>query len=173
MKKAWPLLLIALLAVYAAASPLVTYYQMRAAVQQRDAEALAEYIDFPAVRQDLKDQLNAETGSRIADQADNDTLAVLGGLFASVVVDKAVDAFVTPAGLAELMKGDIPKTGSAKRERTGDKEQERADEVRFRYLSWDKFAVIVPHGSGREIRFILRRRGLGWKLTAIKLPLGD
>lgn len=172
MKKAWPLLVIALLAAYAVASPFVTYYQMRDAAQRHDADALAEYIDFPAVRQDLKDQLNTEAGRRIAGHVDNDALAVLGSLFASVVVDKAVEAFVTPSGLAELMKGDIPKTAGAAGKRPEGAGQERADKVRFRYASWNRFTVTVSDESGREIRFVLRRRGLGWMLTAIRLPLG-
>jgi hypothetical protein len=174
MKRWWPLLLVVVLgAGYVVASPFVTYHQLRTAADQRDAEALAEHVDFPAVRQDLKDQLNAEASSRIAEKADNDALAVLGGLLASVVVDRVVESLVTPSGLAELMKGEIPKTGKPagkRRETTG---RQRADRVRYGYASWDKFVVTVPDKASREVRFILRRRGLGWKLTAIKLPLGE
>lgn len=38
------------------------------------------------------------------------------------------------------------------------------------YQSLDKFAVTVKDDDGENIDFILRRRGIGWKLTDIIVP---
>jgi hypothetical protein len=46
------------LAAYLFISPWLTVHQMRSAAELRNAEALAEHVDFPSLRQSLKDQLN-------------------------------------------------------------------------------------------------------------------
>jgi hypothetical protein len=45
--------------IYIAASPYITVYQMKSAAERHDGEALSEHIEFPSVRQSLKDQMNA------------------------------------------------------------------------------------------------------------------
>ena len=47
----------ALFAIYVAAAPYITVYQMKSAAESRDGEALSEHIEFPSVRQSLKDQM--------------------------------------------------------------------------------------------------------------------
>ena len=44
---------------YILATPYLTVYQMKIAAENQDGEALSEHIDFPVLRQNLKDQLNA------------------------------------------------------------------------------------------------------------------
>jgi len=159
-----------LVVAYVVASPYVTVYYMKAAAEQRDGEALSDYVDLPAVREDLKDQFNAKLGSKMAQEIDDNPFAVLGGLLAGVMVNKMVDTFVTPSGLIELMKGEVPKaSGSGD---GGDGERNKPfGQADYRYEAWDKFSVIVPDQDGDEARFILRRRGLGWKLTSVKIPM--
>ena len=118
--KRWGIVLLGLAVLYFVLSPFLTVYQIRSAAEQRDGGALAEQIDFPSVRQDLKDQLNVALGRSMAEEMEDNPFAVLGGLLGGVIIDKMVDAYVTPAGITQLM---------------------------------------------------LRRRGIGWKVTEIRLPL--
>jgi hypothetical protein len=39
------------------------------------------------------------------------------------------------------------------------------------YESMDKFIVKIKGNTGDEGKFVLRRRGIGWKLTEIIIPL--
>jgi len=170
----WLTLALALIVAWMVATPAVTVYQMRSAAAEHDGEALATYIDFPAVRDDLKDQLNARIARQAADETGDEWLGSVGGMLAGFFVSKAVDALVTPAAVIQLMRGDLPSLQAPKREDAPPPDEpgrgEPFGKARYRYEAWDKFAVIVPASNGGELRFILRRHGLGWKLTAIKLP---
>lgn len=107
--------LAALLAVaWVAAAPYITVYRMKAAAENRDGEALSEHIDFTSVRQSLKDQLNALFAKKLTESKDlkDNPLAALGAAFAGVLVDKVVDAYVTSAGITQLMAGEKPQPGS-------------------------------------------------------------
>lgn len=167
----WAIVLLGLAAVYFVLSPLLTVYQIRSAAEQRDGEALAEHIEFPSVRQDLKDQLNVALGKSMAEEMEDNPFAVLGGLLGGVIIDKMVDAYVTPAGLIQLMQGEVPDAPGTGGDSTREPRERPLEGARYRYEAWDKFSVEMNDDDGDEVKFILRRRGIGWKLTEIRLPL--
>jgi hypothetical protein len=95
--------------------------------------------------------------------------AVLGAAFAGVMIDKALDAYVTPAGITQLMAGN--------------KLDEKSDKVAddnfsndpfqnssMAYESTRKFVINVKDEAGESVKFVLRRNGMDWKLTEIILP---
>lgn len=169
MKKAlWALVVLGL--AWLIASPWFTVLRMQSAAEERDADALSAHIDFPAVREDLKGQVNAYVMATIAEESDGNALAALGGLFATVLVDKLLDAFVTPSGLVMLMEGEAPGLDFG-RPRDRASSRRPLDGAQYRYLAWDRFAVIIPTEDGAETRFVLGRQGLGWRLVGIRLPL--
>lgn len=59
-----------LFAIYVAAAPYITVYQMKSAAEDHDGEALSVHIEFPSVRQSLKDQMNAMFSKRMAEDAE-------------------------------------------------------------------------------------------------------
>ena len=67
------------------AQPYYTAYQMRAAADRRDHEALASYIDFPAVRASLKRQGPEFAQRQVAKKVGEGPLSELGGLLGSEV----------------------------------------------------------------------------------------
>ena len=155
---------------YVFAAPYITVYQMKAAAENHDGEALSEHVDFPTLRQALKDQMNVML--RKVTVAEDNPFAVLGAAFAGIMVDKMVDAYVTPAGIIELMKGEKPDSENAGGDTTGQTPSEPFSDYSMSYESFSKFSIITRNsGSGKEVKFILRRRGIGWKLTEIMLPL--
>jgi hypothetical protein len=99
-----------LLMGYVVGAPYWTVHQMRSAAKDRDGEALSEHIDFPSVRQSLKEQVNAMMMKEMSTKAElkENPFAALGMAFASTLVDKTVDTFVTPAGITQLMSGKKP-----------------------------------------------------------------
>jgi len=163
---------VVLLAVaYVAAAPYITVYQMKTAAENRDGEALSEHIEFPSLRQSLKDQMNTMFMKKMAKEAEDNPFAVLGTAFAGVMIDKMVDAYVTPAGITELMRGKKPDTKSGGEGSSGSSSQEPFSNASMSYKSLSKFVITVKDDSGEEGKFVLRRRGIGWKLTEIILPL--
>ena len=104
-------LVVALLAIYLAAAPYITVYQIKSAAKAHDGVALSQHIDFASVRQSLKDQMNAKFMRELGQNSAGlgEPFAVLGLALAGVVVDKAVDVYVTPAGVTQLMQGHKPQ----------------------------------------------------------------
>ena len=161
----------ALFAIYVAAAPYITVYQMKSAAESRDGEALSEHIEFPSVRQSLKDQMNSMFMKEMAkDEMKDNPFAALGAAFAGVIVDKMVEAYVTPAGITQLMSGEKPKTAQGGESGSGSARKPLSD-ASMSYESLDKFVVKIKSNSAEEGKFVLRRRGIGWKLTEIIIPL--
>lgn len=163
-----------LFAIYVAAAPYVTVYQMKSAEESHDGEALSEHIEFPSVRQSLKDQMNAMFAKKMAEDEEmkKNPFAALGAALAGVMVDKMVDAYVTPAGITQLMAGEKPQPGAEKDSgNAGSPERKPLSDASMAYESLDKFVVKVKGNDGGEGKLVLRRRGLSWKLTDIIIPL--
>ncbi|MBL1376584.1 DUF2939 domain-containing protein [Zobellella iuensis] len=167
---------------YGVAAPWITVYQIREAADNRDGRALAEHVEFDSVRQSLKDQLNARMLRELGDDIRQNPLAALGAAFANVVVDGLVDTYVTPAGIEQLMRGETPAPGIPRSEpppagngndtgKPGPERRKPFSDAAMGYRSLNHFVVTMTDDSGKQAEFILSRRGLGWKLTAIVLPL--
>jgi hypothetical protein len=154
---------------YVAAAPYITAHRMKAAAEARDGGALSEHIEFPSVRQSLKDQMNAKVlGEMAKNDLDETPLATFGAALAGMVVDRMVDAYVTPAGVTQMMTGEKPNPVKAV-DPSETPERRPFDDASMSYASLNKFVVAVPGEEG-EVQFVLRRRGFGWMVTEILLP---
>lgn len=176
MKRVAWIIGIILLAVigYGAAGPYLAVADIKQGINDKDSEQLAERIDFPTLRQNLKDQVNAAMmKSAVSERQDNPLAALAAGL-ATRVVDGMVDALITPAGLAQVMEGHRPAPARAqptvKVETSQPKTEELFQNARYTYDSLRQFSVWVPNDAGQETRFILQREGLSWRLVDLRLP---
>ena len=155
---------------YIFAGPYLTVYQMKKAAENHDGGELAEYIDFSSLRQNLKDQLNAIIGKEMIEGAQDNPFSAIGAALGGVMVEKMVDAFVTPSAITKLMEGKKPNGKlSASNAPDLDSASSPFGDVSMSYKSLNKFSITTQNND--EIKFILRRRGIGWKLTEINLPL--
>ena len=176
--KAGMVLIVVVVLVYLVGGPYWAAYQIKEAAESRDGEKLSGYVEFVPLRQSIKDQLNAMLLDGLGEQ-DNQTLAGIGasiGLaFGGVVVDKMVDAYVTPAGLTQIMQGETlenDRSGQRTESESESDAREPFKDADFSYESFSKFSITVPNENGEgQTKFILRRVGLGWKLTEVLLPL--
>lgn len=162
MKKILLGIAVLLVAAYVAATPVITAYQMKAAAEAQDGEALSTHIDFPAVREGLKEQLNVAVAKQMASMGNDNPLAALGAAFAPMLVDKMVDGYVTPTAIASMLEGEA-----------SDPENDPFKNARLAYASPSRFVISIPDEEGLESHFILSRQGLDWKLTNIQLPLDE
>ncbi|WP_323118149.1 DUF2939 domain-containing protein [Burkholderia alba] len=110
-----PILITALIAaviaaiLYAYASPYLALKRLKQAVDARDAQAISAYVDFPALRTSLKQQVTEELMRRIDAQQRDNPLSIIGALIGSALIGPLVDAYATPDGVAALISGMPPR----------------------------------------------------------------
>jgi hypothetical protein len=147
-------------------SPLWTLKSMRDAAVAKDAKSLSSYVDFPALRADVKADLKAQMGSVKAD----DSLGALGAMFTNALSDKMIDGLVTPETLGAMMtmgKGANALSGAQGADKAG-KDKEPDFEI-TRGLS--EFRVRPKgEGEGSIPAMVFTRSGVSWKLSGIDLP---
>lgn len=174
--------LLLLIFTYAYAAPYWVIYQIRQALEKQDSDALSSYVDFPSVRQSLKDQLNASLLKKLPEDAQSNDggFAALGALLASSLVDKMVDMTVSPQGVSMLLQGKklkdgLPHAVQAEPQLMQAETQEQPQEkVKYRshYQSLNQFVVEIQHPQQQsKINVIMHRQGLSWKVTQIQLPI--
>ncbi len=170
-------IIIALVAIYIFATPYITVYRMDIANQNHDGDALSKYIDFPALRQSMKDQINAQLPILMTKEGlDDNPFTPLGILLASTLIEKIIDTRITSSGIVESMK-NIPDTYDGILNVDIDLSDASADVLKS-YESFSKFSVTrtvkdTELNDDIVIKYYLSRRGLNWKLTEIILPLAE
>lgn len=174
----WLIAILVILALgYYVASPYIAVYQMRNAAENRDTDMLASYIDFPAVRESVKEQVNLKVMQELSSQKDSGPFAALGAALGTAFAEKMVTTFITPAGLAQLMEGDRPgpdvKQGSGSSSTSGGGSSKKPFQgASMGYEGINKFVVKVPdEKNGGSIVFVLKRSFLSWQLIDVKLPM--
>ena len=166
-------MLMALVVGYVAAGPYLTVSAIKSGIVEQDSEKLAEYIEFPSLRQNLKEQLNAAMMKNAATELKDNPYAALATVLASKMADGLVDSFVTPSGLAILMEGQNPSKNGDSGDTAPPKKDELFKNARYSYDSMSKFSIWVPDDKGKESRFVLQRDGLYWKLVNIVIPIEE
>jgi len=173
------LLLTALLALAGAyaASPLYAFHQLKQAAESGDRERLEALVDFPAVREAMRGQVESRV-VKLARKADGIGLpgTVLGKL-GSIFGDRAVDKMVTPESLTTMVQlGETPRAHRRRLKAEG-QEEAAADKIavvtHYAYLTPDRFRVGVAPAQDpqTEIGLIMDRQALfGWRVKEIELP---
>jgi hypothetical protein len=195
------LVVIAIVAVlgYGYASPYLALDRLKRAADARDAQTVSEYVDYPALRESLKEQVVGLLTRRL--HASGNPFAALGAMIGVALIGPMVDAYATPEGVAALLNGmpprgnpndrppapqsapptqPVPATGSAQSTpgaptpappATADTAPPQPPQTTASYRGINEFVVTYQHGVG-DTRYsaILRREGLfSWKLAAVDL----
>jgi len=89
------------------ASPYWAVHRARSAIAARDPDALDRYVDFPAVRESLKNQFAAQVAEKSShdDRLKDNPFAPFAQAFAASLAGTMIDSLVTPDGLARLANG--------------------------------------------------------------------
>lgn len=160
-------------AVTAYASPYYALHQIKTALAERDADALATHVDFPALRASVKAQLEASMARSIeATAGSGNPLAALGQSIASAMLGKMVDTMVSPAGVVALVNKSAvsPQAGAdARADAPADGAQKKAG-YSASYAGVNTFVVRAKDGNAQEGALVLQRHGVwGWKLSSIEI----
>ena len=151
-------------------SPYYAIYSLRNAALEADTDKLEAGVDFPAVRESLKSQMSAAMMTKMQNDSEmrNNPFAGLGAMMMPAIIDRMVDSFVTPDGIAAMMRGQKPTDRTTA--------QANPDiESRTEYVNLDRFRVRLHNKKLNEDgpSFLLERRGFAtWKLIRLELPAG-
>ncbi|MFW1950602.1 DUF2939 domain-containing protein [Acinetobacter beijerinckii] len=158
---------------YLYASPYLVLNNIKNAAQSGDSEKLSTYIDYPSVRQSFKDQMNAYMLKEMA-KHDNDGFAALGTMLASTMVDKMIDGIVTPEGMTMMMQGKNLKDSaqdSVQQEESSIQDEHQPD-YKSGYTSLNDFEILIKdQDKAKEVKVLMVRDGLSWKINKIVVPL--
>lgn len=164
--------LVALLVAAFLSLPYISLWQMQKAVKAYDEKALAQHVNFPSVRQSLKNQIQASFEKELGAEAKDNPFAALGMAFGGMVINKMLEAYVTPEGLSQLMLGQDPETPRPAKIYGKTEQQQPLKNAKLEYVSLSEFNVTVSQKQSDEsITFILRREGFSWQLSEVLLPI--
>ena len=180
------------------ASPNIALNNLKRAADARDTQTVNEYVDFPALRESLKQQVTGLLTRRLDAHGNGNPFAAIGAMIGVALIGPLVDAYATPDGVAALLNGMPPRgnpgerppvppapaapapepapsvagntaNGPANSENSATPPQPPQTTAGYRGIN--EFVVTYQHGAG-DARYsaILRREGLfTWKLAAVNL----
>ncbi|HEY0026834.1 MAG TPA: DUF2939 domain-containing protein [Allosphingosinicella sp.] len=147
-------------------SPGITVKAMVDAAKANDEAAFSAYVDYAALRTDLKSELS----SRLQEEAtrDGSAEAKLGLAMGMAMMGPIVDSMVSPAGMKTAFANLAKEQESVK----GDGEKAQKGSIpadpKIRRDGFNRF--VVTGKDTPESGLVFERRGLSWKLTGIDLP---
>lgn len=157
-------LLLAASAAWYFGSPAWTLREMKAAADANDVDALNAYIDYPAVRENLKAELTAQMLTK--SQKDKSGLGGLGMAIGSALIGPIIDELISPAGMRAALiakSNQEPSSAVAGSAKALQLPQNPVIERR----SFSEFVVATKKRSHRGLVFKLH--GLSWKLSGVEL----
>lgn len=152
-----------------AGSPYLAASNLKDAAISGDADQLEAKVDFPAVRESLKSQFSAALMQKMNSDPDmkDNPFAGLGMMMIPAIVDKAVDAYVTPDGLSAMVRGSKPDEA---------KSQPAAEnpniEYAYEWVNADRFRVKMTNTKTKEAgpTLVFERNGfVSWKLVKVDI----
>ena len=146
-------------------SPTYTLQEMKAAAQGNDSDAFSSYIDYPALRENMKAELMAQLIRE--SRKDKSGFGGLGIAIGSAMIGPIVDGMVSPAGIRAAFIANRAKP-SGKVGKAAMKPFELQDKPVIVRRSFSEFAVTSQKPD--QGAMVFTRHGLGWKLSGIDLP---
>ena len=158
------LMVVIVISAYMFAAPYIAANRMLKALRHHDAATLNEYIDFVAVQQGLRRQLQHVIEQQVPDFWRRLILDAIGAEQRQVNVDELISQVVTAESLTNFLQ-------RLKDRAQLDVPQDLFADISMTWRGWGKFTVTIKRR--RAVDFILERRGLSWRLVDAILPLPD
>lgn len=155
-------------------TPFLTVNNLVAAAEAGDEAALERLVDFPVLRDSMKDELTARLMAEADPALRDSALGGLGMMLAPMVVSGAVDALVNAPTVASMVRtADAPDPTEAV-DRAPPTESD-LDDIRrsYGYRDLNTFVLTLTDADRptEPLKLLLIRHGLfAWKLSGIELP---
>jgi hypothetical protein len=164
------------LATYVVAGPYLAIYGIRTALAEQDTAKLERHVDFPALRVNLRAQVEDYLARRAGPEVSSNLFGAAALSIANQVLGRGVDTLVTPMGITAILQGRSTWKRAIGDTIGGDTyapavPAEPLKEAEHRYESLSRFTATVHDADGDPVVFIITRQGLRWRLTDIRLPL--
>ena len=164
------------LCAYVVAGPYLAIHGIRTALAEQDTAKLQRHVDFPALRVNLRAQVEDYLAQRAGPDVSSNLFGAAALSIANQVLGRGVDTLVTPMGIAALLQGRATWKRAIGDTVGGDTyapavPAEPLKEAEHRYESLSRFTATRPLDDGGSVVFVLSRQGLHWRLTDITLPL--
>ena len=147
--------------------PYWTLFSIGGAIVDDDPKALGERVDFPALRVNLKEQLR-DSGPK--PKPGENSFAAFGRVFGSKLGEWMVDSVVKPDTVLLFAKEALKRSANPEELKSP---WRRALAVVYQgksgYDDFSTYSYRIPIEGG-EVRFELKRSGLGWRLTNAVIP---
>lgn len=89
-------------------TPYIALYAIHRAVERNDAEAVSRYVDFPALRENIREKVLAQMPVVAPESSSSGRgLGDLGQRLAMAAANQMVDRMVSPEGVMMLMEGKV------------------------------------------------------------------
>ena len=182
MKKWLGITLLALTIVVAGyvAMPRYTVDKLEEAARNEDIEALQQYVDFPALRDNLKVRVQRHLVESIGDSVPPE-LGELLSAGTNLFIGPLLRQLVTPAGIGDLLRGG-KNLEAFERELyrqpmddtvtppPDDDEQDGDWQLQaWRFTALDRVSADYGENGEVALRLIMGRQGLHWRLVDIAL----
>lgn len=160
------------------AAPAVAFFGIRSAAEASDVAGLTRLIDYTAVRQSLRPQLDGNpAASAPAPTFMEDPIGAVRRQIeqATAAPTPDVEAYLTPAALAGLTRGEgrYASQRSAGPQASPDTTTTGGPMPRPVYWSLNRARMSVSDEGGSETIFTFERKGpFEWKLVHVGLPEG-
>lgn len=153
---------------YIFASPWLAAASLRDAAQRHDAAELSDRVDFPALRESIKGNLNEQVFNLLATAEITDKKIIASTMaFFREENNTMIEAMLTPPGLAAMLRGEIASITPARNVEATGAWQKGA---KLGYETFDRFAISIPAADGSQRDVLLKRDGIAsWKLAAVRL----
>ncbi len=148
-------------------APYFTMHNIQKATEHRNADALAQEINFPELRTSIKANIKSKILKQIA--TENPTIVPkLTPTLVEKIVDPVVDKLITPEGLDSVLLDKVPE---AKIDLSYLETDINKSNVTMGYESFDRFVIHITDKLDRtkDVSLILKRDGLAWKLSEIDI----
>ena len=174
------------------ASPYWMLYQLKQAYENNQPERISAYIDYEAVKESLKPQMNAQWFAADLNQGQHPSWKYLVAQYlGEPITDAVLDRVVTPKTLILLLQGKQLAQSLSIHHKTEENSSNiieanmshtasdpvstaSSSELQYHagYRDLNHFVVHMVHLQGADTQFIFTRDGWHWKMTDIDLGLG-
>lgn len=152
------------------ASPWMALRQMKSAIERRDAAAVSEHIDFPALRENVKAELTTAMMAEASRRRVQNPLSAAGSALALAFAGPMLDAMISPQGVAMMLKGKdeglVPEAFRGKSSKDVD--------ITRTYTGLNTFEVRLTSRQNADngITLVFKRHGFAnWMLTSAQFPM--
>jgi hypothetical protein len=158
------------------ASPYLALYNFVTALKSGDPVALQERVSWADVRQGFKEDLSAMLAEKAAKDPKlrDNPFGGLAVMLGSAIVDRAIDTYVTPRGLAALIqRGKLAPVGTAGGRSPTAEQSVRGPIVRWAFFNGlTSFLLVLENENDKNapLKMVMNFREFSWKIVRVYLP---